>query len=181
MSHVEGREAIRLRSDILWAARRWREAAEQIELIYGDRWMDWKPLNDVERSDMLRAAIGYALGEDALGLSRFREKYAAKMAQTPDARAFEVVSAPVGTTGAEFRDIARAAAAVDTLESFLRDMQVRYPDASALPPPKPGTASPAAQAPANAGQTTSAAPARRPSAAAPPAKPQRIPDRTAQR
>jgi len=33
----------------------------------------------------LRAEIGYALGEDSLGLGRFREKYAAKIAATPDA------------------------------------------------------------------------------------------------
>jgi hypothetical protein len=195
VTHVDGRSAIRLRSDILWAARRWREAAEQIELLYGDRWKDWQPLSEVERSDMLRAAIGYALGEDALGLSRFRERYAAKMAQTPDARAFEVACAPVGTTGTEFRDIARAAAAVDTLDGFLRDMQLRYPDASAIPlPPKPAGAKPvAAPAPANAARGASAAPATnaapatapapagRPSAAASPPRPQRTSDRTAQR
>jgi len=134
IAHIEGREAIRLRSDILWAARRWGPSAEQIELYYGERWKEWQPLNEIERSDILRAATGYALGEDALGLGRFREKYAAKMAQTPDARAFEIVSAPLGTSGAEFRDIARAAASVDTLEGFLRDMQARYPEASALPP-----------------------------------------------
>ncbi len=141
-THVDGREAIRLRSDILWTARRWRESAEQIELLHGDRWKDWQPLSDVERTDILRAAIGYALGDDALGLGRFREKYAAKMAQTADARAFEVVSAPIGTAGTEFREIARAAASVDTLEAFLRDMQARYPEASAIPP-KPGAAPPA--------------------------------------
>jgi hypothetical protein len=44
-------------------------------------------LTDVERQDILRAEIGYALGEDSLSLGRFREKYAAKMAATPDARA----------------------------------------------------------------------------------------------
>jgi hypothetical protein len=58
IGNVEGSEAIRLRSDILWAAKRWRESAEQIELLYGDRWRDWHPLNDVERSDVLRAAMG---------------------------------------------------------------------------------------------------------------------------
>ena len=118
----------------MWAARRWGLSAEQIELYYGERWKQWQPLNEIERSDILRAATGYALGEDALGLSRFREKYAAKMAQTPDARDFEIVSAPLGTSGAEFRNIAHAAASVDTLEGFLRDVQARYPDASALPP-----------------------------------------------
>jgi tetratricopeptide (TPR) repeat protein len=132
--NIDGREAIRLRSDILWAARRWDESAEQIELMYGDRYKDFTPLSDVERQDILRAEIGYALAEDALGMGRFREKYAAKMAQTPDARAFQIVSAPLGTSGNEFGEIAHAAASVDTLEGFLRDMKARYPDASPVSP-----------------------------------------------
>ena len=45
ISNIAGREAIRLRSDIYWAARRWREASEQIELYYADRWRNFKPLN----------------------------------------------------------------------------------------------------------------------------------------
>src|SRR5262249_44815944 len=61
IANVDGREAICLRSDILWAAKRWRESAEQIELLYGDRWRDWRPLNHAERSDLLRAAMGYAI------------------------------------------------------------------------------------------------------------------------
>src|SRR4029077_4548802 len=134
IGNLDGREVVRLRSDIYWAARRWREAAEQIELLYGERWKDWQPLNDIERADILRAELGYALGEDMLGLGRFREKYAAKMAGTPDAHAFDVVSATLGTSGTEFTAIAHAAAAVDTLDGFLRDMQARYPDASAAPP-----------------------------------------------
>ena len=64
IGNINSREASRLRSDILWAARRWREAGEQIELLYGDRWRQFAPLNDTERSDILRAAIGYALGEE---------------------------------------------------------------------------------------------------------------------
>jgi hypothetical protein len=118
--NLEGREAIRLRSDILWAARRWRESGEQIEILYGERYKQWQPLSDVERADILRAAIGFALCEDALGLGRFAEKYAAKMAATPDARSFEIVSAQLGVSGVEFREIAHAAASVDTLEGFLR-------------------------------------------------------------
>jgi hypothetical protein len=152
IANVDGREAIRLRSDIDWAARRWREAAEQIELMYGDRWKDWAPLNDIERADILRAELGFALGEDTLGLGRFREKYAAKMAGTPDAHAFEVVSAPLGTSGNEFAAIAHAAAAVDTLDGFLRDMQARYPDAGVTPPDPtpPQAAAPPLAAPAEA-------------------------------
>src|SRR5208282_2433252 len=46
VANIEGREAIRLRSDILWAARRWGQSAEQIELLYGERWKEWQPLNE---------------------------------------------------------------------------------------------------------------------------------------
>ena len=149
IGNIEGREAIRLRSDILWAARRWGKSAEQIELMYGDRYKDFQPLTEVERQDILRAEIGYGLAEDPLGLGRFREKYAPKMAQTPDARAFEIVSAPLGTSGAEFGGIAHAAASIDTLEAFLREMKARYPDAVIVAPatdPPPAAASPGAPA-----------------------------------
>jgi hypothetical protein len=58
ISNIAGREAIRLRSDIYWAARRWRESSEQIELYYADRWRDFKPLNPVEKGDVIRAVVG---------------------------------------------------------------------------------------------------------------------------
>jgi len=133
IANIKGHQAIRLRADILWAAKRWRKAAEQIELLYGKRWREFAPLSRAERVDILRAAIGYALGEDPLGLARFRDKYAAKMANTPDRHAFEVVAAPVGTSGVEFTNVARAVAGVDTLDKFLSDMRKRYPDSPAKP------------------------------------------------
>src|ERR1700676_2093315 len=45
LSNITVRGAIRLRSDIYWASRQWRESSEQIELYYADRWHDFKPLN----------------------------------------------------------------------------------------------------------------------------------------
>jgi len=145
IGNISGREPIKLRSDILWAAHRWREAAEQIELLYGDRWKEFAPLNDLEQSDILRAAAGYALGEDSLGLARFRERYVGKMGEGPNRRAFDVVTEPVAATGSDFRAVAHAVAAVDTLDGFLRDLRGRYPDTGALPPkaalpaPEPAT------------------------------------------
>jgi tetratricopeptide (TPR) repeat protein len=148
IASLDSREAIRLRSDILWAARRWRAAAEQIEILYGDRWRDFTPLNKTERFDILRAAIGYSIGEEPLGLARFRERYSAKMADTPDRRAFDVVTAPVGSGGAEFQDVAKKIAGVDSLESFLGDMRARYPDSSAISQAAANKAAPPAAAPA---------------------------------
>jgi len=132
IANIKTHEATRLQADILWAAKRWRDAAEQIELLYADRWRDFAPLNEAERNDILRAAIGYALAEEPIGLGRLRERYAAKLADGADRRAFEVVSAPIGTGGPEFQEIAKKVSTVDTLDAFLRDMRARYPDA-ALP------------------------------------------------
>ena len=134
ITNINSREAMRLRSDILWAARRWRDAGEQIELLYGNRWREFAPLNDTERSDILRAAICYALSEESIGVARLREKYEAKFSEGADRRAFEVVTAPIGASGSEFQDIAKKVASVDTLDAFLRDLSARYPEASAAPP-----------------------------------------------
>ncbi|WP_342712034.1 tetratricopeptide repeat protein [Bradyrhizobium sp. B124] len=140
ISNITGREAIRLRSDIYWASRHWREASEQIELYYGDRWRDFTPLNPSEKADIIRAVVGYALAEDAIGLSRFREKYAPLMSGDADRLAFDAASKPVATSSAEFAQIARMAASVDTLDGFIREMKTRFPDATARAPlPDPVT------------------------------------------
>jgi len=160
IANIDNHEATRLRSDILWAAKRWRAAGEQIETLYGERWRDFTPLTDTERFDILRAAIGYSLGDEPIGLARLRERYMAKMAGTPDARAFDVVSSPVGGTGPEFEDVARKITGVDSLEAFLRDMRTRYPESAAV---SQSAVMPDADAPA-------AKPAAVPEAAAAPAK-----------
>jgi tetratricopeptide (TPR) repeat protein len=182
IANIDGPEAIRLRSDIMWSARRWGDSAEQIELMYADRYKDFQPLSDVERQDILRAEIGYALAEDKLGMGRFRDKYAAKMAATPDARAFDIVSAPLGNSGDAFGAIAHAAASIDTLEGFLRDMKARFPDTSAIssaaePPPAPAPGAGAAAGPAvpSASASTGVPPAAAAPAATVPAEPPPVP------
>jgi tetratricopeptide (TPR) repeat protein len=139
ISNISGREAIRLRSDIFWASRHWREASEQIELYYADRWRDFKPLNPTEKGDVIRAVVGYALAEDSIGLARFREKYAPLMSGDIDRAAFETASKPASSTSAEFAQIAKMAASVDTLDGFLREMRTRFPDATARAIMPPGT------------------------------------------
>lgn len=130
IADVKGSVATRLRSDIYWAAQKWRQSAEQIELLYGNRWKQWQPLTDVEQSDVLRAALGYALAEDKLDLDRFRDRYGPKMAGTPDAKAFAIATAPLASGGKDFKLLAHEAAAADTLDDFLRDMKARYPQSN---------------------------------------------------
>jgi tetratricopeptide (TPR) repeat protein len=138
VANLEGREVERLRADILWKARRWRAAAEQIEKLLGERWRDAAPLTEAERADVLRAAIGYALAEETIGLDRFRQKYLARVGDGADKRAFEIVTAPFAASAPEFTEIAKAIAAIDTLDAFLRDIKARFTEANAaVPAPVP--------------------------------------------
>jgi hypothetical protein len=135
---LDGREALRLRADIYWASRQWQKAAEHIELLHGDRWKSFEPLSDGERADLLRAGVAYALAEDKLGIARLRDKYAAKMAQGPDGRAFDVVTGGLGATSPEFREVARIVASGDTLSAFLRELKARYPEMHGVLPEEAG-------------------------------------------
>ncbi len=183
---VKGPAAMRLRADILWAAHRWRQAAEQIEALYGDRWKKFQPLSHSESIDILRAAVGYALADETMSLARFRERYMPKMAKGPDQRAFEVVSAPIGTGNASFQSVAQQVTSVNTLDAFLNDIRTRYPDVplaaakakAAEPPPKPEKpASVPAQAKETVGKGESAAtrPPKVPNKPAAPGKPDTVP------
>src|SRR6185295_18290191 len=95
----------------------------------------------------------YALAEDSIGLDRLRTKYAPKMAEGSDRRAFEVVTAPLNAKAPEFGDVAKVVAAADTLDAFLREIKTKYP---VMTGPVPGgraaqPAAPAAVVPRAAG------------------------------
>ncbi|MEZ5839591.1 MAG: hypothetical protein R3D02_03900 [Hyphomicrobiales bacterium] len=139
-----GADVDRVRADVLWKNEEWQKAAEQIERMYGDTWSGSEPLPDSERFDLLRAAIGYALADDRLGLERLRTKFAAPMAGGAYSHAFDVVTGPVDGQGVEFQSIVAEAGAVDRLEAFLEEYRKLYvdgdvgPSAAATPAPNKG-------------------------------------------
>ncbi|SFD43385.1 hypothetical protein SAMN05428997_12825 [Bosea sp. CRIB-10] len=122
-----GPEVDRLNADILWSGRRWREAGEALERILGESWRGQAPLSDGERADVMRAAIGYVMSDEALSLDRLRTKFAAKMAQGADARLFGFVTGASRASAADIREAARAAAGSDTMTDFLKEYRKRYP------------------------------------------------------
>ena len=105
-------------------------------------WNDPAPLTAEEKADILRAAVGYALAQDSLGLGRFRDKYAAKMSGPDDRAAFEVAMKPASGSVAAFSQLAKMAASVDTINGFLRDMKARFADTLAQAPPPHGVTAP---------------------------------------
>jgi hypothetical protein len=53
--------------------------------------------------------------------------------------AFDTASKPAASNSAEFALIAKMAASVDTLDGFIREMKLRFPDATARAPLSPET------------------------------------------
>jgi hypothetical protein len=134
-----GHEVERLRADIYWTGRRWREAGEAHEQLLGTRWMEEGSLSERERTDVLRAAIAYTLGDEGLSLDRLRSKYIAQMADSEDARIFALVTTPGVASTDAFRAIARRVTSADTLVDFLEAYRKRYPEAAVSDRPPPGT------------------------------------------
>ena len=123
-----GPEVDRLRADILWTARRWREAGEAHERILGEAWRGPEPLDERQRADTMRAAVAYVMATEALSIDRLRAKYAAPMAQTPDARTFAFVTGSARAAAGDIRELARSVANADTLMEFMSEYRKRYPD-----------------------------------------------------
>jgi tetratricopeptide (TPR) repeat protein len=136
---LPGKEADRLRGDILWAAKRWREAGEAYEKLLGARWQTPKPLDDMERADVLRAGIAFTLGNETIGLARLRDRYAAKMPESAERTAFGIMAA-AGNDPKKMTDVSKVLSTVDSLRLFLKLYQARYPDS-----PLPETAEPKPQ------------------------------------
>ena len=123
---MEGDDIERLRADVLWRGESWQEAADQIERMLADNWSGTSPLNETQRQDVMRAAIGFSLAGDNLGLERLRRKFTSKMSESQDASAFNAVTAPIAEKGVEFRQMVRRIADIDTLEAFIADHRQRY-------------------------------------------------------
>lgn len=124
--NMRGSDVDRLRADTFWAAQSWREAGEQLEAMHGSRWSDVIPLETLERHDILKAGIAYSLAGDQLSLNRLQTKYAAKMADSPEALAFEVVTRPIEQQGVEFLEVANGLASTETLDTFLEEYRRQY-------------------------------------------------------
>ncbi|MBN9570733.1 MAG: hypothetical protein J0H30_06685, partial [Alphaproteobacteria bacterium] len=113
--------AAKLRAGIYWDAGRWPDAAKTGEATLGQRWQDQTPLSAGERNQVMRVAIAASLAGDETALNRLRSHYGARMAGTPDANAFSVVTQEVDLHGLAFRDIAAKVASTGTLDDFMKD------------------------------------------------------------
>jgi tetratricopeptide (TPR) repeat protein len=161
-----GPEIDRLRADIMWTGRRWREAGEAHERILGESWRGKEALTERERRDVMRAGMAYVMADEALSLDRLRTKFAARMAETPDARSFAFVTGADRTRTTDMRELARSVSNADTVSEFLSEYRKRYPgfaatsrkpQAAGAPQPEQG-ATAAQPSPASGGASPAATP-----------------------
>ncbi len=127
LASLKGPEADRMRADIFWQAKRWRQAGEAIELLLGERWKDEEPLSEVERHDVLRAGLAYALAGETLSLTRLKEKFGTRMDGAPEKAAFDQIAA--NPNARAIGAATKALASLDSLAVFLKMYQARYPAA----------------------------------------------------
>ncbi|MCO5092188.1 hypothetical protein [Bosea sp. (in: a-proteobacteria)] len=155
-----GPEIDRLRADIHWTGRRWREAGEAYERLLGESWRGEDALSDGERADVMRAGVSYVMAGESLSLDRLRSKFATKMARGPDARTFAFVTGADRGRASDIREMARATANADTLSEFLKAYRERYPAYSAAMRASPAPAAGKLPSPADGAAAGSAAPSR---------------------
>jgi hypothetical protein len=133
-------EAEELRAEISWQAGSWALAAARSELLLGDKWQGETLLTENERLQAMRAAVGYAMAGDATRLALFRRRYANKMAKTPDANAFAVVTEEIETSGFAVRELAKKLASVETLQTFMAEFRARTAAPAEAAPAAPAIA-----------------------------------------
>lgn len=133
LAGMSGRDTELLRVDAYWKARRHREAAETIETLYAVD-LGHDSLSPVARMNVIKAAVGYVLANDQLGLARLRSRYADMMSRAPEWPMFAFVTETVDTTATEFRALARQIAATDSLNAFLNAYREIYTAEGAVTP-----------------------------------------------
>ena len=141
-------EAREVRAEIFWKQQKWTQAAALYEARLGQRFADPAPLSTEEEARLIRAGVGYSLGQDAAGLNRLSRNYRPFVA---GARAKTALSIALDDDGVAPGDFAALTASADTFAGWVTAMK--------------------GELRTKTGGNRAAAPARPQAAAAPPARP----------
>jgi hypothetical protein len=125
LSRVNGRDADLLRVDGFWKSKNYGHASELIEIVYSPG-EGAAELDQDGRMNIVKAAVGFALVNDTMGLSRLRAKFGDVMAQSAEWPMFDFVTTAMAPTSAEFKKVARQVAGLDSLNAFLSSYRQLY-------------------------------------------------------
>ncbi len=133
LAQVSGRDVDLLRVDAYWKSAQYLKAAEQIELVYSERSAD-AVLALPARMNIIKAAVGYVLDGDSLGLARIRTRFSERLSNSPEWPMFDYVTGTVVQGSADFKTIAAKIADIDSLSAFLNSYRQTYGSDGALAP-----------------------------------------------
>ncbi|MBT4565055.1 MAG: hypothetical protein HOC44_18930, partial [Rhodospirillaceae bacterium] len=108
-----------LRAGIYWRGQRWASAAETTESLLGNRWRAEDGLKPIEQSQVVQLAVSYYMAGDTQSLRGLNRRYGDKMAKSPHAETFRVLTHKVDQSQTKFRDLAGQIARVADLEAFM--------------------------------------------------------------
>lgn len=111
--------AASIRADIHWQRQDWIAAATAIDVSLGERWKDETPLDGVERREVMRMTVALSLDGNRAGVDSVRARYAAKMAESPEADAFDIITTEFDRASMPFRQVATTVAQLETLDAFM--------------------------------------------------------------
>ena len=130
---LKGRDADLLRVDGYWKSKNYGVAAELLEVIYAPT-ENAAPLTQADRMNIIKAAVGFVMIGDELGLSRLRSKFGELMAQTAEWPMFDFVTSDIVPSGVEFAKVAREISGLDSLNAFLASYRDTYAGGDAVTP-----------------------------------------------
>lgn len=132
LSRVQGQDADLLRVDGYWKSNNYAVAAELLEVVHSP--VDGAPLTQAARMNIIKAAVGFVMVGDRLGLSRLRSKFGEQMAQSAEWPMFDFVTGDIMPTSAEFAKVAREISGLDSLNAFLEAYREMYAERDVLAP-----------------------------------------------
>ena len=130
---LDGRDATLLRIDAHWKAGRYAQASEMIEALYADQ-APGTVLSQPARMNLIKAGVGFVLGNDMFGLSRLRSKFGDAMVVAPEWPMFDLVTSNVEITSLEFKAVASQVSGIDGINAFLASYRETYSGEGALSP-----------------------------------------------
>ncbi|MHB1110714.1 MAG: hypothetical protein ACYCZU_10410, partial [Devosia sp.] len=133
LSKVQGRDADLLRVDGYWKSKNYAVAAELLEVIYSPT-EGGGALTQPARMNVIKAAVGFVMVGDRLGLSRLRSKFGEHMAQTAEWPMFDFVTGEIVPSSVEFAKVAREISGLDSLNAFLASYREMYAAGDVMTP-----------------------------------------------
>lgn len=135
IARLNGKDADILRVDGYWKSKHYAMASELLEVLNAPA-DTTAQMSQSARMSVVKAAVGFVLAGDKLGLSRIRSKFSQQMANSAEWPLFQYVTRDIAPQSVEFRKVAREVADVDSLDAFLASYRELYGSAEAVVPGK---------------------------------------------